>query len=363
MNNYVKDRVIRYYHKENKYEFIKLNTNPPIYKKIDNYCKPTNIGNVWFIYWLTFPIYALSERTTLHKSKTLIGGACDDDLEAQPFAEFAFGGYSEPIINAINQIVPGLAFYDVDLTKAERNTYRTEVSNYLKMKCDASDDACGKIMNYMNDEIDLLDITTVLTNDDFKNKTWELSILKHHLENHKYAHNGIDATSWDVIDRVKTMLSLPETYWTYRFLHSYLHALDNLNMGRYSSYYGGFHNSNNDTITSLDNIFSTVWIKRCFKTIINKHRTDFLLKNEDNKFKYPYTIKPDAIKDKHRQYCHEHRMEGLTFFDNTAFSTIANLCNSSGRRNCIEDEDAIVKHVTDKYSTIDFTEKDAYIDI
>ena len=99
-----------------------------------------------------------------------------------------------------------------------------------------------------------------------------------------------------IIDSIMNLLSLNDEYWCYEFIHTYLHYLDERNIGTSPLQYD---------IRNLYPIFTgSDKIASCFTTLINIHRSAFVKRDNTDISKYskPYGIKNEAIADKKKHY-------------------------------------------------------------
>lgn len=137
----------------------------------------------------------------------------------------------------------------------------------------------------------------------FENNTWKSRIMAHHIMEHKYAHNGIGSNEFADVIKIIFMLDLDSDahMWSgLQFVHSIAHLYDDIYMRPSSS------NKLISQLQILDEIKRDMFepdVQRfdCLRKIINKYRSDFLVKTGDN-FDQPYHIKPEALDDKKRQY-------------------------------------------------------------
>ena len=254
---------------------------------------------------------------------------------------FQFNKFNVPEIASINQMFDDYADSNMlfDISDA------FEIINGVVIQ--KKNIAYDRIINDPNEKIEfynwchkeilnIVNIREIFTHHDFnEEKTWEKKVLIYHLENNKYAHNGINSQTWEVIDGMMNLLSFEDKFWCYEYIHTYLHYLDEINMGT--------GNSSFDIRTLYPMFVGEQNIKLCFDILANIHRTAFLKKDETKNDEYllPYGIQNDAVQDKFRQYGHHLTTSNFVFLLNSVFKE--NLEN--GKR-----DDIIAKHSLIKQS-------------
>jgi len=229
--------------------------------------------------------------------------------------------YNEPIIEFINNYV-AMTYHKLN-SDGKEHKYPIEnngIYNYISDAVNDDDlqqyyDAIVDII-YKKDIYNELDfIKKILTKIDFskdmlRNKIYIREILLEHLLNNKYAHNGIDnieilQSANRIITNVPTdTLEIDNLV----FLHSYLHYLDDLNMLKdteIAKIHLPLDSDIKDIRKDLRGCFKKGVAIICFENILNSNQYDFLQKGtgeNSEKYKFPYRIQQEALRDKIRQY-------------------------------------------------------------
>jgi hypothetical protein len=151
------------------------------------------------------------------------------------------------------------------------------------------------------------EIATNFTPIKFIYGTWKNSILKSHLLNHKYAHNGlfVEATVETILRKLHCNISTEDDY-NYKcitYVHSLCHTLDRLYMhnGKLPSM-SKICDMFNNLIAPCGDIATNLDLYSCIFGLVNAQSMDFLRKDIDGAFVKPYTIIEEALEDKRRQY-------------------------------------------------------------
>lgn len=140
-----------------------------------------------------------------------------------------------------------------------------------------------------------LNITPASWND----KTWEIPIMLDHLYNNKYVHNGINDPS-EIQELADLLGGMSKA--TAHVIHTLLHTYDAMYMHRKTDKNWKYEY---EYLTHIMGMFiPDNTTRRCYFRMLNKRATEFLVRDalDPYAFRYPYTIAPDAVPDKARQY-------------------------------------------------------------
>lgn len=228
--------------------------------------------------------------------------------------------YSEPLTRSLFNILTNICSNELKL-QINPNEFvyvKNESSARLYHSQCVSNMSFDDFEDKYNDLFDMIDNTAKLQGLDsfydeeytqhfkretFENNTWKSRIMVHHLISHKYAHNGIGGDEFTDVLKIIFMLDLDSGshMWSgFHFVHSLAHLYDDIYMRPIAS------SRFDDQIQTLDEIKRDMFEPNvqqydCLRKMINKYRSDFLVKTGDN-FDLPYHLKPEAIDDKKRQY-------------------------------------------------------------
>jgi hypothetical protein len=218
--------------------------------------------------------------------------------------------FSEPVIDFINNFVQS-QYYKINMD-GNKHEFPIKYGKLHKEISDkVSDDDLEKYYDmiidiiYKKDMYGELDFVKNVLNDIkfskdmLKNGLYIKEILLHHLLNNKYSHNGID--NFDILEKASKIIEKDVLDITNLvFVHSYLHYLDELNM--YDETKLMNINLKNNIKKLLRGCFKKSITIICYENLLNKNQYNFLEKSPSGKYKFPYRISEDALKDKKRQY-------------------------------------------------------------
>lgn len=208
----------------------------------------------------------------------------------------AMGGFNEVLRQHSSTILQNIMEHPPYNALIDYDFIYTDIMNTITN--DPGLKFCRIILAYVNFDVNMI-----------KRNSFTIPILRHHILNNKYAHNGIDKDNFDILQSISALIeSNLDNLVTLQFIHSYLHIYDALFMYKEGSvdYQDGL-----GTLQQIRSYLHDIVHRECIENYVNTNRYDFINRSIDpkalhnshlTKYALDYDITTGALTNKIRQY-------------------------------------------------------------